>query len=348
MDEREIEREVRRLAPWYYLFELGGVRTDITEPFDHWGHRRPQAPAPRNDFWSGKSVLDLGCNEGGLAFSALSHGAARCHGVEYRGANVEKARFVARVQGHDNATFEVGEVDDWLAAHPETSHDIVLACGLLYHLPYPWDTLNRICAIASEAVVVTSVLAGGSEGYTPFEEWESIGASASPEELSQMPNSALTIAEALAKNGFVPVFMSETRVDDAAVWGGCLVIGERPERPLRERVRETREGARLALYTTARTSGGESTVLEVLLYDLAGRERQIRLELRLPGEGVPPGTERVREVPLSARPRDTIGEKQDSRSTSFEIQPHTTVPLRLLAFEGDDSKPLVECLLEIG
>ena len=349
MDDQQIEREVRRLAPWYYLFELGSVRTDITEPFDHWGHRRPEVPAPRPDFWSGKSVLDLGCNEGGLSFSALAQGAVRCHGVECRDSNVDKARFVARVQGHPHATFEVGEVDGWLAAHPGDTYDVVLACGLLYHLPYPWDTLRHICAAASGAVVITSVLAGGEDGFTPFEESESIGASANPDELSQMPNTALTIAEGLAANGFVPTFLSETRVEDDTVWGGSLVVGERPDRLLRELDRGARENARLALYPMVRagTDGGRPR-LEVLLYDLAGRDRQVRLELRLRGEEAPPGAESVRELSLTARPRDSAGEKQDSRSASFEIDPAASGPLRLLAFEGGDPKPLLERRFEVG
>ena len=39
--EREaIRAEVERLAPWYYAFDLHGVRTDLTAPCDHHGHRR--------------------------------------------------------------------------------------------------------------------------------------------------------------------------------------------------------------------------------------------------------------------------------------------------------------------
>jgi len=346
MNDRTIEDEVRRLAPWYYLFHLGGVRTDITEPFDHWGHRRAEVPMLRPDFWQGMRVLDLGCNEGGLSFSALNHGAAFCHGIDCRDANVEKARFVAEVLGYSRVAFETGEVDDWLARNPERAWDIVLACGLLYHLPAPWSTLRRICGVARQAVVVTSVLAGGSDGETPFEEAESIGASANPELLSRMPNTAITIAEQLSANRFAPTFISEDRAPNGDVWGGCMLLAERSNVRHHGEPRDlTEETAELALYATTRSaiSPAASPTLEVLLYDLSGRRRQIAVELTQRVDRCGVTGRHTLSVDLPARPIDEAGPRQSaaSRTASFELDPAADGAL-IRAFEGRRPRLLLE------
>lgn len=229
MNRERLEREVRRLAPWYYAFDLDGVRTDTTEPFDHWGHRRVEVPLLRPDFWSGRRVLDLGCNEGAYSFSAVQHGALSTLGIDVRAINVEKARLVASVLGTGaRSTFDIAEVDAWLTGYRGEPFDIVLLCGLLYHLPKPAETLRRAAALARKSVVVTSVLAGGTDGYTRFEEQESIGASADPGLASWMPNTAATIVRELRRCGFEPSWTSEERSPEGTVWGGCLLIGERP------------------------------------------------------------------------------------------------------------------------
>src|SRR3954447_26233719 len=98
----EIEREVRRLAPWYYLFDLNGIRTDITRPFDQHGHRTVSIQERFAPYFQGRTVLDVGCNEGGYSFCALDCGAASVVGFDCREINIEKARFVARVRGYDD------------------------------------------------------------------------------------------------------------------------------------------------------------------------------------------------------------------------------------------------------
>ncbi len=72
----QIEREVLRLAPWYYQFDLHGVRTDTTLPGDRYGHRTI-SPQWGEGIVEGKTVLDVGCNEGYRSFVSLDNGAAR-------------------------------------------------------------------------------------------------------------------------------------------------------------------------------------------------------------------------------------------------------------------------------
>ena len=76
MNRREIEHEVRRLSPWYYRFDLGGVLTDTTPACDRHGHRSVSLTGGER-FLAGRTVLDVACNEGGYSFAALDVGAER-------------------------------------------------------------------------------------------------------------------------------------------------------------------------------------------------------------------------------------------------------------------------------
>lgn len=233
MKREEIDAEVRRLSPWYYRFDLDGVRTDLGPSCDHHGHREVSLPAGARLFVRDRTVLDVGCNEGGYAFAALAAGARRLDGFDCRPVNVEKARFVARVRGHSNAAFHVSDADRWIREHPEERFDYVLLCGLLYHLPRPRETIARYCDVAREGVFLTCVLAGGADGYTPFPEEECIAASLDPAELSMMPNTTRTLVKEFEQHGFYPAFIGENRTP--RFWGGCSLLlrncrGVGPER----------------------------------------------------------------------------------------------------------------------
>lgn len=199
MDRETIQAEVRRLAPWYYLFDLSGVRTDSVAAVDHWGHRQVGLPAEVVPFVQRRRVLDVGCNEGGYAFAALQSGATLVHGIDCRPTNIEKARLVARVLGA-TATFEVGSADTWHATEP---FDVVFLCGLLYHLPTPWLTVERYCQVAAEGIFVTTMLhQGKGDGYTAWRESDSQAASEHPSVASMPPRSVNTLVTEFARHGF--------------------------------------------------------------------------------------------------------------------------------------------------
>lgn len=222
MNADEIEREVRRLAPWYYLWDLGGVRTDITPPCDERGHRQVACPPIFAGFWAGKSVLDVACNEGAYGLGALAHGARELVGFDSRPRNIEKARFVARMMGCQHATFEVATCDSWLRRHGDRRYDIVLLCGILYHLVDPVRTIRDFCGIAREWVFVTCCVQGTErDGYTWTKETENVAASDGARD-SLMPNNGNTLIAAFAEHGFVPVHVEE--VCEADFWDGVNIL----------------------------------------------------------------------------------------------------------------------------
>ncbi|MEO0649613.1 MAG: methyltransferase domain-containing protein [Planctomycetota bacterium] len=189
LDTDTIRREVERLAPWYYDFDLAGVRTSETPASDPTGHRTIRFPKVRGGFWAGRDVLDVACAEGAWTFGALDLG-ARVTSFDVREAHLEKARFVAKVRGYTEVEFGLGDCDTWPDQHPDRRFDHVTLCGIIYHVPDPPKTVERYCQVARRSVLVTSPTWGVDDtGYTWWEEDDVIGASRDylP---SQIPNSA--------------------------------------------------------------------------------------------------------------------------------------------------------------
>lgn len=223
MDQATIRSEVDRLAPWYYQFDLRGVRTDSTPPCDDTGHRQIVFPAIRPGFWRGKRVLDVGCAEGAWSFGALAQGCDAVTAFDCRTSHLEKGRFVAKVLGYDRVQFELGSADRWPELHPDARFDAVILCGILYHLPAPWQTIERYCRIAGEVILVSSPVWGGDIGWTRWQELDNIAASEDSLD-SYMPNDLDTVVAEFAKHGFVPIHVQET--GHPVFSGGCGVVFE--------------------------------------------------------------------------------------------------------------------------
>ena len=82
----------------------------------------------------GLRVLDLGCGPGTLSVSlaeAISPGAL--YGVDMEPTQVDLARSIAEAGGHDNATFQVGDVTE--LSFDDDSFDVVHGHAILAHVP---------------------------------------------------------------------------------------------------------------------------------------------------------------------------------------------------------------------
>jgi SAM-dependent methyltransferase len=91
---------------------------------------------------AGLRVLDLGTLEGGLAFEMAREG-WDVVGVEARRSNFEKAELIRRYYRLPNLRFWQRDVKT-LAAAADGTFDVVLCCGLLYHLDEPFAALRSI------------------------------------------------------------------------------------------------------------------------------------------------------------------------------------------------------------
>ncbi len=110
-------------------------------------------------------------------------------------------------------------MDTW----DEGRYDVILLCGILYHLTQPWHAIERFCRMAAETIVVSAVVHGHDEcGYSPHPEWHTIGASEDPTRDSMMPNNTETLVSEFAKHGFG---LAEGREHVGAHGGlGCALL----------------------------------------------------------------------------------------------------------------------------
>jgi SAM-dependent methyltransferase len=93
---------------------------------------------------AGKSVVDLGCLEGGYTVEFARLG-MRATGIEVRRSNFENCLYVKTKV--DLPHLEFVQDDVW-NVEKYGSFDVVFCCGLLYHLAEPrryLDILSRVC-----------------------------------------------------------------------------------------------------------------------------------------------------------------------------------------------------------
>ncbi len=136
-----METQIRELEPWYHKVTLpdGSVtpgKIDTARKFDIFSECLPKD-------LSGTSVLDLGCSSGGLSLAYALRG-AEVTGIDSKCREVEQARFLFDSCGLAGSFHQ----DDVMNAWRYGRFDIVNACGLLYHLPYPvlfLDQLSYVC-----------------------------------------------------------------------------------------------------------------------------------------------------------------------------------------------------------
>jgi 2-polyprenyl-3-methyl-5-hydroxy-6-metoxy-1,4-benzoquinol methylase len=146
-----LEERIRELGPWYQDILLAdGVSTKSVEGVGlvYPGHAIP-APlwsviAPRLPPLAGTRVLDIGCNAGYMSFECKKLGAAYVLGIDddssATGSFVEQAEFCRDVLGLD-VEFRRGS---FLDLDSEEPFDVVLFCGVLYHLQNWADGLDKL------------------------------------------------------------------------------------------------------------------------------------------------------------------------------------------------------------
>jgi 2-polyprenyl-3-methyl-5-hydroxy-6-metoxy-1,4-benzoquinol methylase len=155
-DSHELRRRVEELAPWYQNIELAdGISTkDLDGSRDIFSGE--DIPAP---LWSlitrdlpditDQRVLDIGCNAGYMSFAAKRLGAGYVLGIDSNlGAGtsfIVQAEFCREVLGLD-IQFREQSFFDFEPDHP---FDLVLFCGVLYHLEDFATALDKVVSFAA-------------------------------------------------------------------------------------------------------------------------------------------------------------------------------------------------------
>ena len=82
----------------------------------------------------GQRILDFGCGPGTISVGlAKAVDPGELHGVDMEVSQIELARSVAKVGGHDNATFHVGDVTD--LRFEDNFFDVAHCHNVLMHVP---------------------------------------------------------------------------------------------------------------------------------------------------------------------------------------------------------------------
>ena len=156
LPEETLRRRVEELAPWYQNIELAdGISTkDLAGDRDIFS--RHDIPAP---LWrviakdlpdlTGWRVLDIGCNAGYMSFAAKRLGAAHVLGIDSNlGAGtsfIEQAQFCREALGLD-VEFREQSFFDFDSEQP---FDLVLFCGVLYHLEDFATAIDKVASFAA-------------------------------------------------------------------------------------------------------------------------------------------------------------------------------------------------------
>jgi tRNA (mo5U34)-methyltransferase len=171
LSQRDIQREVDALGPWFHNLDLNGVRTAPSHflgdyPAVKWRKFSSAIPADL----TGKSVLDIGCNAGFYSLEMKRRGAERVLGVDALDEYLAQAHFAAEISGLDVEFRKLSVYD--VGALRET-FDIVIFMGVLYHLRHPLLALDLIHDhVAKDMLVFQSMQRGSAAVDTIAENYD--------------------------------------------------------------------------------------------------------------------------------------------------------------------------------
>lgn len=147
---------------WYQSIPLGDGTTTPGETGEAEQRKLEMIGLPED--LSGKSVLDVGCNEGFYSFEAERRGAARVLAIDKSSAAGEKLNLIKKIY---NSKVEFRPVDLFELNIEELGRfDLVFFLAVFHHLRYPFQAVDRIYQLTGECAVmefVEAVPAGSEE-----------------------------------------------------------------------------------------------------------------------------------------------------------------------------------------
>lgn len=173
----ELRQAIGELGPWYQQIHLGaGI---WTRPWSHgqiisqWLHCERDWPKFRRFLWPvlrtylrGATVLELGCNAGGILIQCLRHGARRCYGVEPDELYLDQALFVRRQLGLQGQLVIVPLLTSLIGSRSTDTVDIGLLCAVLRHVGQDSrpEMLAKMASVCRRVVIQGNGLSSAPDG----------------------------------------------------------------------------------------------------------------------------------------------------------------------------------------
>lgn len=168
-----MEREIKRLAPWFHNLHLpGGVQTAPEHwlgdfPAFKWGEIKDCIPQDL----TGWSALDIGCNAGFYSFKLAQRG-ADVLGIDANERYLDQAKWAAGCLNMQNRVrFEKMQIYD--LAHMDECFDLVMFMGVFYHLRYPMLGMDIAAQKTKRLMVFQSLSLNGDSVHQ--ETWKNLG-----------------------------------------------------------------------------------------------------------------------------------------------------------------------------
>lgn len=154
----ELRARIEQLGTWYHKIDFGnGVTSDSkVNPQLIYSLINPFIKA--GESLEGKSVLDLGCASGGLTLELAKRG-AHVTALDVETSRIKQTKFVIQ---YFNLQKNVRIIQDSAYnAYKYGSFDIVIFCGLIYHLHHPLLMLDILSNLCKEQLFISSQIAKG-------------------------------------------------------------------------------------------------------------------------------------------------------------------------------------------
>ena len=100
----------------------------------------------------GKTVLDLGCNIGGMLFSVQKYNPRLCLGIEYDANKVLIAKEIAAFNGLNNFRFTQADIDFMRVQSLDGPFDVVFCLAIEAHVKKPKRLFNLLSQVTADAL----------------------------------------------------------------------------------------------------------------------------------------------------------------------------------------------------
>jgi 2-polyprenyl-3-methyl-5-hydroxy-6-metoxy-1,4-benzoquinol methylase len=156
---RQTIEEMIEGIDWYQKIPLGADLYTPGEATDTEA-KLPMLELPED--MTGKSLLDIGCNEGFFAFEAERRGASPVLAVDAHKAVREKFEIVKSILNSNVEFMNLNVLD--LDPGKIGEFDVVLFLAVFHHLRYPFLALDKIAAITRGVLILETPVAVPSGG----------------------------------------------------------------------------------------------------------------------------------------------------------------------------------------